>query len=161
MSDTLATLQKALAPQSGMKRIPLTLETYEHQSPALSSKKLLNMFAEQQPNDARVAAALLPTPGLESWLNVGTGPIWAINDDQPGAIYVVSGTHFYLVSVVGGTPTATDLGDIGTPSGGFDPDFLFFSIAVGPTAAVVCSPPNAFVSTAGGPVAQITTTRPR
>jgi hypothetical protein len=118
------------------------------------------MFAEQQPNDARVAAALLPTPGLESWLNVGTGPIWAINDDQPGAIYVVSGTHFYLVSVVGGTPTATDLGDIGTPSGGFDPDFLFFSIAVGPTAAVVCSPPNAFVSTAGGPVAQITTTWP-
>ena len=48
MSDTVTkALQTALAPQTGMRRIPLSLETYQHQSPALSSKLLLNMFAEQ------------------------------------------------------------------------------------------------------------------
>ena len=160
MSDsaTIAALQKALAPTSGMQRIPLTLETYQHYSPALSSKLLLNLFPEQQPADARNVVALLPTPGLSTWLNIGTGPVWAIDDSDPGAIYVVSGTHFYLVTP--GTLAVTDLGDIGTPSGGFDPLNLFYSIAVGPTAAVVCSPPNAYVSVGGGPVAQITTTWP-
>lgn len=159
MSDTITkALQTALTPQTGMRRIPLSLETYQHQSPALSSKLLLNMFSEVEPSDARVAAALLPVPGFELFLNVGSGPIHAINDDQPGAIYVVSGTHAYLVNP--GAMTATDLGDIGTPSGGFTDDQRLYSIAVGPTAAVFCSPPNAYVSTSGGPVAQITTTWP-
>jgi hypothetical protein len=158
-TTTVQALQQALTPKTGMQRIPLAMETYQHQSVPLSSKLLLNMFAEQEPSDARVAAALLPTPGLSDWLDVGTGPIHAINDDDPGAIYVVSGTHFYLVTP--GTPsTVTDLGDIGTPSGGFGPDGRLYSIAVGPTAAVVCSPPNAFVSVGGAPVAQITTTWP-
>jgi len=161
MSDatTLATLQQALTPKVGMQRIPLTLETYQHVSPALSSKLLLNMMAEQQPADARNVVALLPTPGLSTWLNVGSGPIHAINDDLPGVIFLVSGTHFYMVNP--STLAATDLGDIGTPSGGFTPDQRLYSIAVGPTAAVVCSPPNAYVSAGpGAPVAQITTTWP-
>ena len=102
------------------------------------------MFAEQEPADARVAAALLPVPGFVNWLNVGSGPIHAVNDDLPGAIFVVSGTHSYVVDA--GAMTATDLGDIGTPSGGFTDDQRLYSIAVGPTAAVVCSPPNAYVS---------------
>ena len=161
MSDatTLATLQQALTPKTGMQRIPLTLETYQHVSPALSSKLLYNMFAEQQPADARNAVALLPTPGLSTFVNVGSGPIHAVNDDLPGVIFLVSGTHFYMVNPA--TLAATDLGDIGTPSGGFTPDQRLYSIAVGPTAAVVCSPPNAFVSAGpGAPVAQITTTWP-
>jgi hypothetical protein len=161
MSDTVtAALQKALAPQTGMRRIPLSLESYQHTSVPLSGKKLTNMYAEQQPNDARTAAALRPTPGLSTWLPVGSGPIHAINDDQPGSIYVVSGTHFYLINKVTGSFVATDLGNIGTPTGGFDPDYLFYSIAVSPTEAVVCSPPNAYVSANGMPVAQITTTWP-
>jgi hypothetical protein len=161
MSDntTLATLQQALTPKTGMQRIPLTLETYQHYSPALSSKLLMNMLAEQQPADARNQVALLPTPGLELFVNVGSGPIWAINDDLPGVIFVVSGTHFYSVNPT--TLAVVDLGDIGTPSGGFTPDQRLYSIAVGPTAAVVCSPPNAYVSSGpGAPVAQITTTWP-
>ena len=31
-STTVAALQKALTTQTGMQRIPLTLETYQHQS---------------------------------------------------------------------------------------------------------------------------------
>ena len=154
MSDTIT------APQTGMQRIPLSLETYQHPSPQLSSKKLLNMYTEKAPNDARVAAALLPTPGFSDFVDVGSGPIHAINDDDPGAIYVVSGTHFYILNGVGGSLVATDLGDIGTPTTPFSQDDLFYSIAVGTSATVVCSPPNAFVSVGGGPVAQITTTWP-
>lgn len=160
MSDAVAALRTALAPRAGLRRIPLSLETYQHPSTQLSSKLLLNMFAEQQPADARTAAALIPTPGYELFMTVGTGPIHAISDDQPGVIYVISGTHLYMLSRIDGVWTAADLGDVGTPSGGFDPDYLFYTIAVGPTAVVVCSPPNAYVSTNGGPVALITTTWP-
>ena len=36
MSDTVTkALQTALTPKTGMQRIPLSLETYQHQSPAL------------------------------------------------------------------------------------------------------------------------------
>jgi hypothetical protein len=161
MSDALTKLRSALALKQGMRRIPLTLETYQHQSVPLSSKLLLNMFVEQQPADARNQVALLPTPGFYQWLPVGTGPIHAINDDLPGVIFCVSGTHLWRINMSGGgLPVATDLGDVGTPSGGFSPDFLFYTIAVGPTAAVVCVPPKAFVSAGGGPVAEITTTWP-
>jgi hypothetical protein len=154
---TLTALQQALTPKTGMQRIPLSLETWQNPN-TTSSKKLLNMYAEKQPDDARVAAALLSTPGFTVFMNVGTGPIRAINDDDPGAIYVVSGTHFWLVNA--GSGTATDLGDIGVAYSPFSDDYLFYTIAVGPTAAVVCSPPYAYVSVGGGPVAQITTTWP-
>ena len=161
MSDALTSLRAALAPKQGMRKIPLALETYQHQSVPLSSKLLMNMLAEQEPADARTVAALLPAPGASDFLAVGTGPVHAINDDLPGIIYLVSGTHLYsMTRPGGGIWTATDLGDIGTPSGGFFADQLFYSIAVGPNATVVCCPPNAYVSIAGGPVAQITTTWP-
>ena len=158
MSDTttLATLQQALTPKTGMQRIPVSLETYQHVSVPLSSKALVNMFAEQQPADARNVVALLPTPGLSTFVTIGSGPIHAINDDLPGVVFVVSGTHFYSLNPT--TLAVTDLGDIGTPSGGFTPDQRLYSIAVGPTAAVVCSPPNAYVSAGpGAAVAQIVT----
>lgn len=159
MSDTLTALRTALTPKQGMRRIPLSLESYRHQATQLSSKRLLNCFAEQEPADARTAAAILPVPGLTDFVAVGPGPIFAQNWDRPGAIYVISGTHLYLVN--GSTLAVTDLGDVGTPSGGFSPDFLFYSIAVGTGGvAVVCSPPNAYVSVDGGPVALITTTWP-
>jgi len=158
MSDALTSLRTALAPKQGMRRIPLTMETYQHPSVPLSSKLLMNMYAEQEPSDARTVAALRPTPGSSDFLAFGPGPVHAINDDLPGIIYAVSGTHAYALNT--SLMTATDLGDIGTPSGGFSAENLFYSIAVGPNATVFCSPPNAYVSISGSPVAQITTTWP-
>ena len=99
MSDTITkALQTALTPKTGMKRIPFPLESYAHPSLPLSAKRLVNLMAEKQPDDARVAAALVSTPGLLPFQAVGTGPILAMNDDEPGRIYVVSGTHFYRCS---------------------------------------------------------------
>jgi hypothetical protein len=155
MSQTVAA---APAPAGGMQRIPLPLESYQHASPPLNHKRLLNLYAEQEPSDSRTAAALIATPGL-IWEGVtyGTGPVHAMNTDYPGSIYVASGTHFYRATQpIGSTTVAVeDLGEIGTPSGTDFPFNLMVTIAVGVNGAVVCVPPNAFTCTHTGALNQI------
>lgn len=155
-STTLATLQEALKPKTGMRRISLPLESYQHQSPPLSSKRLLNMMAEKEPGDARTVAALLPTPGIYGWQSIGSGPILAMNDDLPGYLYVVSGDHLWRVGRPIAEGGAADLGYVGTAvaAGNRHP---MVTIAVGVTSVVVCVPPNAYVTDhAGTLVTQIT-----
>jgi hypothetical protein len=126
-----------------MQRIPMPLESYQHPSPPLVSKRLINMMVEQAPNDARTETPLVSTPTLLPWNSFGTGPILAMNDDLPGRVYLVSGTHFFrLMFQPGGSVTHDDLGDIGTATG----DVPLVTIAVGQTAAVVCVSPNAFTT---------------
>ena len=152
MSDTLATLQKALSPKTGMQRIPFPLESYEHPSLPLTAKRLINLMAEKLPADARVAAALVSTPALQAWTPaaggsgpIGTGPILAMNDDMPGRIYIVSGTHFHRLSFpLAGGVTVEDLGDIGIADSGTGAWNSFVTIAAGPTATVVCVAPRAY-----------------
>lgn len=146
MSDALSALRGALTPAKGMRRIPFPTESYQHPSAPLSAKRLLNLMAEQEPADARTQAALISTPGLVSWMTLGTGPILALNDDLSGRLYVVSGTHFFRLSFISGPPLVEDMGDIGTPTRSYD----FVSIAVGVLGAVVCVPPNAFTCPHGG-----------
>jgi len=134
--------------QTGMRRIPFPLESYQHPSKPLSSKHLLNWMAEEQPSDARTQAALVPAPGL--WLPdqfngaFGTGPIHAMNLDMPGVGYFVSGNHAY-----GYSGTIWDMGPVGvaSPAGGVNPDLIMAAtIAVSPSAVVICVPPNAFTA---------------
>src|SRR4051812_44087042 len=158
MSDTLASLQKALAPKTGMQRIPFPLESYQHTSPPLNGKHLLNLMAEQEPADSRVVAALISTPGLtDSGWACGAGPVLAMNYDMPGSLYVLSGTHFYrLGHPVDGPTTIEDLGDVGTATDAAAwPYDLMPTIAVGPVGAVVCVPPNAWTCAHSGPINQI------
>lgn len=136
----------------GMQRIALPFETYEHASAPLVSKRLLNLFAEQQPQDARAPAALLSSPGLIPVMEVGAGPIRAINSDNPGAMYIASGDRFYRFGVIAGEPE--DLGPIGVPTATWPRDALT-TIAVGPNAAVVCVPPNAYTCSHSGALNQI------
>jgi|SRR5579862_225330 len=146
MSDTLATLQNALAPKTGMRRVPFPMESYQHPSLPLLAKRLLNVMAEQQPADARVSAALVSTPGLVAFEAVGTGPILAMNDDMPGRIYIVSGKGFYRLSfpITGGMTVEELNADIGTADAGTGAWNSFVTIAAGPAAAVVCVPPRAY-----------------
>ena len=145
-----------------MKRIPLPLESYQDPSPAISNKRLLNLMAEQEPSDARTNAALIPVHGLQVASDVfGAGPILAMNADQPGVMYVASGTHFYrMTQPFGGPRIIEDLGDIGTPAGADYSINLMVTIAVGVNAAVVCVPPNAFTCSHSGPLNQIGGTFP-
>lgn len=134
------------APTTGMKQIPFPLESYEHPSLPLVAKRLLNLMAEKAPDDARVAAALVPTPGLQNFQAVGSGPILAMNDEMPGRVYVVSGTHFYRLSFpLSGGVTVEDLGSVGTADTGTGSWNSFATIAAGPTAVAVCVPPNVYI----------------
>ena len=145
MSDTLATLQQALAPPKGMQRIPFPTEIYEHPSLPLTAKKLLNLMVEQAPADARTTTPLVSTPGLVPYLSVGPDPILAMNDEAPGVIYFVSGTKAYrLRFALGGAPALEILLDVGTADAGTSPWNSFVTIAAGPIAAVICVPPRAY-----------------
>jgi hypothetical protein len=140
MSDALASLRTALAPKTGMRRIPFPLESYQHPSMPLQSKRLLNLFAEQEPDDSRTAAALLSVPDLEQIAAIGPGPVLAMNSDMPEQVYIVSGDHLYRVGWAAGSfSTPEDLGFIGTTDANF-----MVTIAVGVTACVVCVPPRAY-----------------
>lgn len=124
-----------------MKRVPFPLETYEHPSKPLSAKRLVNLYAEQEPSDARVAGALIPTPGLTVFNQFGAGPIQAINADLGGSVYVVSADHAYRLSFPPRPNYGVeDLGYVGTVGRGYDE----VTIAVSPTAAVICVPPRAY-----------------
>src|SRR4029077_13293718 len=119
----------------------------------------LNVMSEVEPADARTQAALVSTPGLTYVGEVFglTGPVSAQNSDQPGVIYIVSGTHFYRFQSGG---VVTDLGDIGVP---VSPDYAFnamYTIAVGRVGAVVCSPPNCFTCDHTGALNQLGGTFP-
>lgn len=151
MSDALATLRSAIAPKGGMQRIPFPLESYQHPSVPLSAKHLVNLYAEPVPKDSRSQAALISTPGLLLNQTIGAGPIYAMNSDLPGRIYVASGGNFYRISAPLGV--VTDLGPIGLPvldSAGVDSQMT--TIAVGATAVVVCVPPNAWTADHDSPL---------
>ena len=89
---------------------------------------------------------------------LGTGPIHVDERCAPRHhLLCVSGTHLYLLNFGSVGPwVSTDLGDVGTPVPMFGDENTFYTIAVGATAVVVCSPPNAFVSQFNTPVQQIT-----
>ena len=165
MSDSFTDfLKRGIGPRVGMWRIPFTTESYEHQSPPLSSKKLLNFYVEQEPSDARAVLALMSTPGLDEWPNVfGAGPVLAANSDQSGVVYFVSGTHFYRLTAP--YPALTfvieDLGSVGASAEvDYAANMMIPTIAVGVNAAVVCVPPNAFTCSHTGPLNQIGGTFP-
>ena len=155
MSDTLAALQKALSPKTGMQRIPFPLESYVHPSLPLSAKRLLNYYSEAEPPDARTPAALIPTPGLTNLVTVGTGPIHAINTDFIGWWYVASGTHFWRGRLFTTGWLWEDLGDVGSSEvvWGLNSGVQPVTIAVNSDGAMICVPPNAFFANHTEPAA--------
>lgn len=83
--------------------------SYRLRSLPASAQRLQNLFAEQEPPDARAPLVLKSTPGLRPFATVGAGPIRGMvvmND----ALYVVSGSGVYRVNAGG---TATGLGTVG------------------------------------------------
>lgn len=121
-----------------MTRINFATESYELSSLPASAKRLVNLFAEATPGDARSEVIIRSTPGLSPFKYIGTGPILAMDGILQGRVYLVSGTEFYRLGSDNAL-TPTDLGYVGSPVNGF------VSIAVGTLSAVVCVPPNAYI----------------
>lgn len=90
-------------------RKSLPVSSYRALSPAASSSRLLNCYAEKLPNDTETPIALIRSPGIDDWTTVGTGPIYGLlaADDL---VYVVSGSKLYSVTE---NKVVTELGSIG------------------------------------------------
>jgi hypothetical protein len=77
-------------------RLPIALRFYRSSSLPLSCQRLINMYAEPQPKEARAPVALFPTPGPKYLMSVGAGPIrgrYFFNN----TLIVVSGQEVYSV----------------------------------------------------------------
>lgn len=159
MSDTLAALQTALAPKTGLHPIPLASQSYEYADPPASAERLLNMFAEKLPASARSPFQIKSTPGNELLTTLGAGPVFSAaalaNLPDVAAMWAISSDHAYWIRL-GFAPV--DLGVVGLAGATFGRRANQTSIAIGNTGVVFCVPPRAYVTDLlGAPVQQITT----
>lgn len=82
--------------------------SYRHPALPLSAQRLVNMYSEKQPADAKAPIALLGAPGLASFASIGSGPVRGFCA-MAGTLYAVSGGTLYSVSSAG---VGTALGGI-------------------------------------------------
>ena len=78
-------------------QIQFATQTYRHQFPSVSGQRLVNMFAEVEPQGSKSQVAVLSCPGMVLWQNVGAGPIRGMHILN-GVLYVVSGVFLYSVT---------------------------------------------------------------
>jgi hypothetical protein len=143
-------LSRGIGPKQGMWRVPLPLQSYEHPSVPLSAERLLNLFSESQPANARNQEALISTGGLIlDAIGALSGPIITMNADLPGILYILAQdaglTNAYRVTFPIGPPVIQLLGTFTSIAyGAGNPSTIMETIAVGVNAVVVCIPPNAW-----------------
>lgn len=92
-------------------QIPFATQSYKSPSLPISAQRVVNMYIEKQPPDAKTQVAVFGCPGIVEFATCGTGPIRGMHK-MGGVAYVVSGGTLYSVSTLG---VATPLG--GTISG--------------------------------------------
>lgn len=80
--------------------IPLPSQSYQARSLTASAQRLVNMYAERNPEGAKSPVSLYRTPGLTPWVEVGSGPCRGIQVMGPH-VYVVSGAELYRISSSG------------------------------------------------------------
>lgn len=104
-----------------MPQLPFAVESYPSRSKPVSSQRLVNMYAEMQPEEvnAKFQLVLFGAPGATEFAEIGSGPIRGFHYMR-GVMYVVSGTGFYSVTSAG---VGTSLGSgiqVGTGPVGID-----------------------------------------
>lgn len=95
-----------------MTLLNLAVQSYPAISPAVSTERIVNAYAEQQPKSARSPVTINGSPGVVTFATVGDGPIRA-GIVMGGLLYVISGTRLYSVSENGGTVIKVGAGIIG------------------------------------------------
>lgn len=81
-------------------KIPFATNSYKSQSLPISAQRVVNMYAERQPTDAKTDVAVFGHPGIIQWATCGNGPVRGLHN-MAGVLYVVSGTTLYSVSSTG------------------------------------------------------------
>ncbi len=87
-------------------RIPFATNSYPSRALPASAQRLVNVFPEIHPDDAKGKIVLFGTPGLTRFATLPTGPVRGIAE-WGGALYAVGGSRLYKISSAG---SATDLG---------------------------------------------------
>jgi hypothetical protein len=88
--------------------VPFAVQSYRHDSLPISAQRVLNMYAEAQPQGARSQVALLGCPGISTFATAGAGPVRGAHL-LGGILYVVSGPWLYSITNAA-TPVVTQLG---------------------------------------------------
>jgi Phage stabilisation protein len=83
-----------------MPPILFATESAESRSLPLSAQRLVNLFTERQPQEAKSPIPLFGVPGMSGFSSVGSGPIrggWTMQN----VLYVVSGQELYRIDQSG------------------------------------------------------------
>ncbi len=117
--------------------IPFARHSYQARSKNLSGQRLVNLYAEKAPDDAKVPISLIGTPGLKPFVTVGNGPLRGLHV-AGSYLYAVSGSEVYRVDSTG---DALKLGNI---SASFGQAVLFDN---GTQIGIIDSNNDAYVAT--------------
>jgi len=91
-----------------LRPIKPALQQSEGRSKPWSGASLVNCFCEKADGDKRADFAVMATPGLTAFANIGTGPVRGAHV-MGGLLYVISGEELYSVNQSG---SATLIGSV-------------------------------------------------
>lgn len=89
-------------------KVPFATNSYVHDSLPISAQRVVNLYAEAQPEGAKTSVAVLGAPGITEFASAGEGPIRG-RHMMGGLLYVVSGARLYSITN-DPTPVVTLLG---------------------------------------------------
>ena len=95
-----------------MIRVPLATTSYQSRSRPLSSQRLVNLYPEVQPDDAKGKLALFGAPGLRRFATLPKGPVRGLHA-MGGSLLAVGGDTLYSISSTGSVKA---LGTVGIGS---------------------------------------------
>lgn len=91
-------------------KIALPIQTYQTRNKDVSDQRLLNMYVEKMPENAKESVSLYNTPGCKPYFSdISNNPIYGVHYMNP-YLYIVSGVSVYRLDVSG---NVVNLGNIG------------------------------------------------
>lgn len=80
--------------------IPFATQSYQSDSLPLSAQRLINLYAEKEPEESKSHVSVFSSPGLINGVTLGNGPVRGLHV-MNGVLYAVSGQTLYSVSATG------------------------------------------------------------
>lgn len=97
-----------------MPQIPFATQSYQALSSNISTQRLVNMYLETEPPDAKTQTPLIGSPGVTSLATLGVGPVRGMRYfPTTNLVYAVSANDLYSISSAGVTTLISSGGPIG------------------------------------------------